>query len=217
MQTLTEKIIQKKKELAGSIGSAESVRDFGGMWKVNGVFLTDAVLRLGAKMGSMVDKLKTPEYDNEVSRLSQPNREFQYVNADFRELATQKLEKTDVSLLNDVLLHQDNFTEVVKQVCNLTNKYIVVAQPFYNAFAIPSSCAMIQFASPEWKKKLWNEMWVDQRELDKYSVDIWMWAQSTQLMIDLFKGYGWKPKQDRGFTFPISNGWDYAGIIFERA
>ena len=224
-----EELLKKKRDLTASIGKAESIRDYGGMWKVNGEYLLDGARRLGCSFASMVDKLKTPEYDAEVKKMEEKGVKFEYINRDFREIGqwyneaeldeendTDPFENTEVSLLNDVLLHQDNFTEVVKMVCQLTDKYIVVVQPFYEGFDIPSSCAMIQFMSPEWKKKLWVSMWVDQRELDEFSVDIWMWAQSAQLMIDLFNGYGWKPKQDRGFTSPIGNDWYYTGIIFEK-
>lgn len=222
MQDLTSKIFEEKLKLTTKLKQAESIRDFGGMWKVNGMYLTDGAYQLHCKFASMVDKLKTPEYDLAVEKLQvKDGIQFEYIDTDFRELATyqctRKMQKTEVSLLNDVLLHQNNFTEVIKQVCQLTTGYIIVNQPFYEGFEIPSSCTLLQFMSPEWKKKLYNIMWVDQRELNEYSVDIWMWAQSLQLMIDIFKGYGWKPKQDCSYTFPIENNWHYTGIIFEKA
>lgn len=216
-----DKIIKSKKELTASInkvGKVESIRDFGGMWKVNGTYLLEGAKDLKVKRASMVDKLITDHYKKQVEEYTeQYGIKFKYDDVDFRDLADAKLGPMDVSLFNDVLLHQDNFTEVIRQTCNITNRYIVVAQPFYEGFDIPSSCSMIQFMDEKWKKKLYNFMWIDQRELDKFSVDIWMWAQSTQLMIDIFKGYGWKVREDLGsIDFEIENDWHYRGLIFGK-
>jgi len=210
---LTQKIFEPKLAITASIGAAESIRDYGGMWKVDGMFLLEGAKALNCKRAEMIDKFKTPGFEEAAKNIE---AEVIYTELDFRELGSSDLAPVEVSLLNDVLLHQNNFTKVIKQECAITTKYIAVNQPFYEGFAIPSSCSLLQFMPIEWKKKLWNVMWIDQRELDEFSVDIWMWAQSKQLMIDIFKGYGWKPKQDRGYTFSIDNGWEYAGILFDR-
>lgn len=211
MSDIIYKIIESKKEFVSRIGKAESVRDFGGMWKVNGLYLLDAVQKLGSSYGSMVDKLHTSEFKKEADKL---NARIEHVKIDFRELATAELEPTQVSMLNDVLLHQNNFTEVIRQATFLTEEYIVIQQPFYEGFSIPASCSLLQFMEKEWRDRLHNEMWIDSSDQTAFNVDIWMWAQSMGLFIDIMKGYGWGLVDS--YSFPIENTWVYGGLLFKK-
>lgn len=211
---LTEKIIDHKLRLISSIGQAKSIRDFGGMWKVDGLYLVEGAKDLKCEEAEMIDKLKTEKYEESIKGSVTT---FLYHDIDFRELATSDLYPMEVSLLNDVVLHQDNFTEVLKQVSRLTTKYIVIQQPCYEGFNIPSSCSLLQFMPMEWRKKLYNIMWVDQSDQEKFNVDIWMWAQSRQLLIDILKGYGWTVEEDKQYTFLISDNWFYTGLVFKKS
>lgn len=196
-----------------------SVRDFGGMWKVNGLYLIEAVKALHPVDGQMVDNFCTEEFKQEAAKVDNGKNTLEYIKGDFREIDSLKLEPVDVSLFYDVLLHQDNFTDVIKRVTKLTNKYICVAQPFYEGFNRPDACSLIQFMTPKEKEGMSCYMWDTIAEpVERFSVDIWMWAQSLRLITDVFKGYGWVPVPGgKTFDFPMQNQWHYTGLIFQKA
>lgn len=225
MATDLQQIIDNKLKLTASIGKANSLRDFGGMWKVNGLYLLDGVEKLGCKWGEMVDKHWPVEFD-EDAKTRGIEKKILKRNYDFRTLALlpEDIEKADVSLLYDVVLHQDNFQEVLKQVCRLTNKYVVIAQPFFNGNSLPYSATLLQFLPLEIREKIHCEMWSNWMienygDTTKLSVDNWMWGQSLQLIIKLMGGYGWKVSEQpehHKFTIPMENQWEFTGLIFEK-
>ena len=91
------------------------------------------------------------------------NLEVAFTQADFRKNETFRgMERVDVSLLYDVLLHQENYLEVIGNVCDTTNQHICFAQPCLQErlFFLPDSTTLLQFWSEELKTELRkNSFW----------------------------------------------------------
>lgn len=222
MSQFFDTIREPKINLAATLKGEQinSIRDFGGMWKVNGLYLLEAAKSLQPKWAEMVDNICTPEFKDSQEKLKPQGIDVRYTQADFSDVGYLDLEPADVSLFYDVLLHQDNFVEVIRQVGKITNKYICVVQPFYENFNYPDACSLIQFMTPEEKKSMACEMWstIDAPR-ERFDVNVWMWAQSRRLISDVFKGYGWIETGET-FNFPMppqGSNWVYSGMIFKKA
>ncbi len=76
---------------------------------------------------------------------------------DFRDPATFfGLEPVDASILFEVLLHQENYSEVVRNVTNASTKFVCVAQPCLREewFPLPASSTLLQFWDEELKDEI---------------------------------------------------------------
>jgi len=78
-------------------------------------------------------------------------------NANFRYPAAYVgLEPVDASILFEVLLHQENYSEVVRNVTNTSTKFVCVAQPCLREewFPLPASSTLLQFWDEELKDEI---------------------------------------------------------------
>jgi glycosyltransferase involved in cell wall biosynthesis len=212
-----EQIKQLKVALVAALGSAASIRDFGGVWGVNGLYLLEAAKALQCSFADMVDFTSSPEFDEKAAELSrQMPLEVRVTLGDFRDSRLfLRMAPVEVSLLYEVLLHQDDAVEVVKNVARKTTRRICVAQPVMKEelFALPNGVVNLQFYPEELKDQLrYSGWWGKEPSADAFSTALWMWGQTASFLTSVFHGYGWEP--DYLATYDASEFWNYALMRF---
>jgi hypothetical protein len=187
----------EKLALIERIGSADSLRDFGGLWGVQGLYLLEGVRALRCSFAEMIDTNPVDEFSAKCQEL-QAERAVQInmLEADFRSPALFPiLRPVDVALLYDVLLHQDTVASVVKGVTATTLRDVLVAQPLLkeDLFPLPNAAVNLQFYSEALKAELRSGTWWPEEEpVKRFDTSKWMWGQTPSYLESLFVGYGWR-------------------------
>jgi hypothetical protein len=187
----------EKIALIERIGSADSLRDFGGLWGVNGLYLVEGVRALGCSFAEMIDASPIDEFLPKCREL-QAERAVQInmLEADFRSPELfQVLRPVETALLYDVLLHQDTVASVVKGVTATTLRHVLVAQPVLkeDLFQLPNAAVNLQFYPEALKAELRSGSWWPEEEpVKRFDTGKWMWGQTPSFLDSLFVGYGWR-------------------------
>lgn len=215
-----EQIKQLKIDLIAGIGRAHSIRDFGGLWGVHGLYLLEGAKALRCTFAEMVDVTPRREFEESVAELHRTiPLEVTMIRGDFRDSRIfDDMVPMEVSLLYEVLLHQDNAVSVIRDVASRTTRCICVAQPVMKEelFALPNGAVNLQFYPEELKDQLrYPGWWEKEPATDRFCTASWMWGQTTSHVTSLFRGYGWTPSILE--TYEASNFWNYALIRFEPA
>jgi hypothetical protein len=187
----------KKIGLIAEIGRADSIRDFGGLWGVHGLYLLEGARALGASFAEMIDVTPREEFLEACRRLqAELPVQMNMIVADFRMPSLyDALQPADVSLLYDVLLHQDTAVEVMRNVAAKTRHHICVAQPVLreDLLPLPNGTVNLQFYSEELKDELrQGSWWPKEPFVDRFDTSKWMWGQTPSYLTSVFSGYGWK-------------------------
>lgn len=209
-------IKQKKLSFIKNIGNAASIRDYGGLWGVSGLFLLEGAKMLNCKYAEMIDVTPIEDFFDNVENLKK-EIEIQVVmkKADFRDpILFQSLNSVDVSLLYEVMLHQDNVVEVIKNVLSKTLTYVCLAQPTLreDIFILPNGCVNLQFYSEELKDILRCDYWPKEPAITKFETRYWMWGQTVSYFKSVFFGLGWDMKTLE--VYQLSEFWNYSLILF---
>ena len=212
------KIKQLKVELIAGFGRAASIRDFGGLWGVHGLYLLEGARALQCRFAEMVDVTPLPEFDQKVAELRQSmDLEVKMTQGDFRDARLfDSMSPVEMSLLYEVLLHQDNAVEVIKNVVAKTTRCLCIAQPVMKEelFSLPNGVVNLQFYPEELKDQIrYSGWWEKEPAADRFSPQYWMWGQTTSYLISVLHGYGWKPTHVD--TYDASEFWNYAMLRFE--
>jgi hypothetical protein len=208
-----EQIREHKVALIGEIGTAESIRDFGGVWGVHGLYLLEGARLLESNYAEMIDVSPRAEFLANSRGLQREHPvQINMSEADFRtpELF-EILRPVDVSLLYDVLLHQDTAVELVKGVTTTTRRRICVAQPVLKekVFALPNAAVNLQFYDDELKDELrQGSWWPKEPPVDRFDTSKWMWGQTSSFLSSLFMGYGWRLEHLQAHDMGLY--WNYA-------
>lgn len=208
-----EEIKQSKIELVAGCVTADSIRDFGGLWGVNGLYLLEGAKALRCRYAEMVDVTPREEFELSAQQVESATKmKVVMTRADFRSPELYKtLSPVDVSILYEVLLHQDNSDEVIKNICSKTQKCICLAQPVLKEemFILPNGCVNLQFYPEELKDRLripgW---WPKEVVFERFDTRFWMWGQTTSYLQTLFYGNGWGLQHLE--TLEMSPYWNYA-------
>ena len=146
----------------------------------------------------MIDVNPLPEFvaAADAVRVSQPETIIEIVRGDFRDPATYaSLRATDASLLYEVLLHQENYVDVMRNVCACTERFIGVAQPCLreDLFALPGSASLLQFHDEPLKDLLrTGSFWPKEPRTERFTTAHWMWGQTVSHLVDVMQGLGWR-------------------------
>jgi len=214
-----DQIKQRKIELVAGIGRASSLRDFGGLGGGDGLYLLEGVKALGCTYAEMIDATPREQFDLKVAELrKQMPVDIRMTRADFRDPQLYRgLQPVEVSLLFEVLLHQDNTVEVIKNVARTTTGCVCVAQPVIkeDLFALPNAAVNLQFYSEELKDLLrYAGWWHKEPAAERFETRYWMWGQTVSYLKSIFYGYGWAAAfEDR---YQASEHWEYALLRFVR-
>lgn len=166
----------------------ESVVDFGGMWNVNGGYLT-AVMSLHGCRGLMVDTI-----DPEVEQA------FEYEQCDFTKWLRgsvfdrdpKKWMEFDLAILFDVLLHQRCPMQVLADVTKRCQKAILISQPCLRRMEAVS--VNLQFSQD------WDDYDLEDRDVwvkengrpERWTTSAWGWGQSSAWFVAALSSLGWK-------------------------
>ena len=187
----------EKLALIERLGSADSLRDFGGLWGVHGLYLLEGARALGCSFAEMIDASPVDEFLSKCRELQEEHAvQINMLEADFRSPALfEVLRPVEVALLYDVLLHQDTVASVVKGVTQTTLRHVLVAQPVLKEelFQLPSAAVNLQFYRDELKAELRSGTWWPEEErVTRFDTGKWMWGQTPSYLESLFAGYGWR-------------------------
>ncbi len=214
--------VDAKLEIIKQCKDCDSIRDYGGLYLVFGRYLLEPAVELGCSFASEVDVTPVKEFDAAIDDATAkcPSLEVEFVHADFREQETfSSLRPTDISILFEVLLHQENYVQVIKNVASRTSKYVCVAQPCMREehFNMPDSAVMLQFYDPRLKEMLREgSFWPsDEIHPDRFSPAAWMWGHSTSHLISIFHGLGWEPEAGSVLEGTFGTYWEFPVIRFK--
>jgi len=215
--------VMRRKELRpAELAGIASLRDFGGCYLVHGRYLLHAtrVRKLG--LASMIDVNPLPEYAAAVerARAELPATEFETVQGDFRDPALfAGLRETDAALLYEVLLHQENYVEVLRQVCAKTRRYLCLAQPCLREdfFALPGSAVMLQFWEEPLKELLREgSFWPREARAERFTTAHWMWGHTVTHLVEILRGFGWGLWQGEVVDNVCGPCWEYPLLTFAK-
>jgi hypothetical protein len=215
-------VMTKKVMLVAGARGTKTLRDFGGLYLVHGKYLLEPAIALQAEYACMVDVTPVPEFDEQIAKAKQecPGLEIEFVNADFRNPDLYKaMKRVDTSILYEVLLHQETYISVIKDVASKTDKYLCIAQPCLkeSCFAVPSSACLLQF----WPEELKNQFregsfWPQEPHIERFETRYWMWGHTTGHLMDVCKGLGWELEHGELITGVYGPKWDYSLLRFVR-
>ena len=216
-------VIRRKEELAANLPGIESLRDFGGCYLVHGRYLLRATRANKLIFASMIDVNPTPDFLSAVEAAKQtaPSTEFETIQGDFREPSLfPSLRETDASLLYEVILHQENYVEVMKNVCAKTRKFVCLAQPCIREelFGLPGAAVMLQFYDEALKDLLRKgSFWPKEPQTETFTTAHWMWGQTTSHLMAIMHGFGWD--LTTGYVVDNFGGpcWEYPMLVFAKS
>lgn len=215
-------VMSRKEALPASLPGITSLRDFGGCYLVHGRYLLHAARERKLAFASMVDVNPLPEFAAaaEALRAAQPETRIETIRGDFREPSLfQGLDATDASLLYEVLLHQENYVEVMRNVCARTRRFVCIAQPCIREalFALPSSATLLQFFDEPLKDLLRTDsFWPKEPRSDRFTTAHWMWGQTTSHLIDIMNGLGWSVADGTIVENVCGPCWEYPLLTFAK-
>jgi hypothetical protein len=206
---------EAKLELIRTIGRATSIRDYGGIYGVHGMYLIEGARALGCKTVQMVDCTDNDQDVQAFRRLEeQTGIGADLRHADFRDPELYKsLAPVEVSVLYEVVLHQDNAADVMRNVLSKTTRYLCLAQPVLKEelFRLPGGCVNLQFY-PEALKDILRvgTFWPKEPRVETFSTWYWLWGQTVSYLVSILQGYGWRAESVSSHS--MSPYWNYVLI-----
>jgi len=215
-------VMALKEAMAASLPGITSLRDFGGCYLVHGRYLLNPTRLLKLRFASMIDVNPLPEFAVAVeqARMDTPITEFETIRGDFRDPNLFKLlRSTDAALLYEVLLHQENYVEVLRNVCAGTERFICIAQPCLREsfFSLPAGAVLLQFYDEALKDLLRAQsFWPAEPRADRFTPAHWMWGQTVSHLVAVMQGFGWDLKSGSVVDGVCGPSWEYPLMVFAR-
>ena len=215
-------VMTMKEDLTASLPDMRSLRDFGGCYLVHGRYLLQPARRRRLEYASMVDvNVLQPFIDAARALMAeQPETRVEWVSGDFRDHATYAgLPATDAALLYEVLLHQEDYVEVMRNVCARTRHHVCIAQPclMEEFFVLPASATLLQFHDEPVKALLRTDsFWPEEPRVERFTTAHWMWGHTTSHIVDVMKGLGWTLSDGTVVDDLCGPCWEYPLLVFTR-
>lgn len=221
-----KEVMRLKEDMVTRVATvATSWRDYGGCYIVNGRYLTAAVnagLNSPTKttFASMVDISPTEGF-HEAMKAWPDYVERELVVGDFRDRSTYEhmRQPVDASILYEVLLHQENYVEVIRHVIARTKRYVLISQPclLESEFKLPAAAVLLQFYDEKTKDMLREgSFWPKEPPTQEYNPGFWMWGHTTSHLIAVMHGFGWKLLDGRIVQGCCGKHWECPVLCFER-
>lgn len=213
-------VMKLKEDLPVSLAGITSLRDFGGCYLVHGRYLLHAARQCNLAFASMVDLNLSPEFvaAAEQALADLPDTRIETVRGNFQETSLYEgLATTDAALLYEVLLHQEHYVEVMREVCARTARYVCIAQPCLREelFPLPSSAVMLQFFDEPLKDFLRTDsLWPKEPRTDQFTTAHWMWGHTMSHLIDVMHGLGWSLANGTIVDNACGPYWEYPLLVF---
>lgn len=209
-------IVEAKLDLVRRVAQdCKTWRDFGGCYLVHGRYLNAAV-DAGATFASMIDLNPTLDFQ----RMQQGWAiRCEVIKGDFRDHATfASLREVDASILYEVLLHQENYIEVIKQITLKTRRRILIGQPCLDETGGEMPAALLlQFMSDEEKAELRRgTWWLEEATPERFDSSKWMWGHTRTHLIHVMRGFGWRLNEAESVKpFRCGDDWEFPLLSFE--
>jgi hypothetical protein len=215
-------VIKLKEEIPVSLPDLSSLRDFGGCYIVHGRYLLHAARLKSLAFASMIDLNPLPEFlaAADALRADQPRTRIETIQGDFRNPSMfMSLKPTDAALLYEVLLHQENYMEVLRNVVSCTHRFVCIAQPCIREelFVLPSAAVLLQFYDEALKELLRDgSFWPKESRTEQFNPAFWMWGHTTSHLIDIMHGLGWGLVEGTVVDNVCGRWWEYPLLVFAR-
>jgi hypothetical protein len=199
-----------------------SLRDYGGCYLVHGRYLLHATTQRDLAFASMIDINPTDEFVAAAREIAaeRSGTRIETIRADFRDAATfADREETDASLPYEVLLHQENYVDVMRHVCGKTKRFVCVAQPCLREelFDLPAAAVLLQFYDEKLKDALRAEsLWPPEPRTEEFTSAHWMWGHTSSHLVDVMRGLGWVLREGTAVDNLGGPYWEYSLLVFER-
>jgi hypothetical protein len=217
-------VYTRKVDLIAECSGARALRDFGGLYLVHGRYLLEPAVRLRADYACMVDVTPRSAFETAIAdaKAQHSALEVEFVTGDFRDPTLyDALQPVDVSILYEVLLHQENYVDVIHNVLRTTRSWVCVGQPCLreDVFALPAAAVLVQFLDDATKAELRREsVWPPSEPMtDRFRTDLWMWGHSTSHLISLFHGFGWELEHGEIYEGVCGPYWEFPLLRFRNA
>ena len=194
-----------------------SAIDFGGMWRVDGLYAIECVKRFGAKKVYLVDTFESTKWLLQKRQIKQ----LKFVKGDFGNTSTlAKIpSKADLGICYDILLHQVELYTTLKLITSKIAKKIVVAQPVLKEHKLQYKNSLV-FLPGSKEKLLLRPHWKDIKIFDIHNTntDNWIWGMTPSILDSLFGSLGWKKVYNKNWSGWFANKltWEMYGAIYER-
>lgn len=192
-----------------------SFADFGGIWNVHGGYTFYILSKYEISKAYLVDTF----YTDTALRFAKKYPSCKLIKGDIRELETiNKIERVDLIIFFDVLLHQINWKEVLA-FCSQKADLIAIYNPQYQT---EKSVRLLELGAKEYfdllpdvtKYKIYKHLFTEKHKEVEQSPAIWQWGITDDDLIKTMNvlgysviyhidGLHWEnPKfQSKGFLF----------------
>lgn len=215
-------IMKRKVQLVAGSQGTQSLRDFGGLYLVHGKYLLEPAVSLQCRYANMVDCTPREEFAAKIQEAKTRNSRLQveFTQGDFRDPALfAQLPEVDTSILFEVILHQENYVEVLRNVTRLTRKYVCFAQPCLreDLSLLPGGAFLLQFYDRDLKAILRrNSFWPEEPATSTFDTRYWMWGQTTSHIIAVLYGFGWDLEFGEIADNACGDSWEYPLLRFRK-
>lgn len=215
-------VMERKVQLVTGSQGTRSLRDFGGLYLVHGKYLLEPAVNLQCAYASMVDCTPRSEFNHAIQKAQEknPGLQVEFTEGDFRDLSVYAtLAEVDTSILFEVILHQENYVEVIRQVTAKTRKFVCLGQPCLreDLFPLPCGAVLLQFWDQKLKAVLQrNGFWPEEPMVDRFDTRYWMWGQTTSHLIAVFQGFGWDLEYGEVIDNTCGGFWEFPLLRFRK-
>lgn len=217
-QTKFEKVTDDKKSILDTMNDVTSIRDFGGMKELEGELLFEGINKLNIKKASMIAKGITDNYKRDSQKKAEDfGVDFEYKDLDYENLGEAGLDKMDLSIINEIFIYEEKYIEIISSICSITNKYIILAMPYYTGYKVDQTIAAVRKIKGGFRKKVYEELAFSEKEgMNKFKYEDWKWAFTPKSIIDIFVGHGFAPIPGIFKKQKLASNWDYLTVVLEN-
>lgn len=211
-KTNTE-VVRFKTAILTKAMPAESAVVFGDMWKVDG-FYTKKTLELGCKRAVLVDSLETPSWLK--TRLQYPQIDF--FKGDFSNPLFMKsiLEKFDLGVGFDILLHQPPLLNTLHLMLEKIDKRFCVVQPMLREQQFPNTLIYLPGNTDDLYPLKLTHGEYRMFDIAQVNQSHWIWGMTATFLHAVLSGEGFDLIHQEEMA-PLENErWFWGGYIYER-
>jgi len=213
MTNTGDPVVQFKVKMLTQAMPADATVVFGDIWKVNG-FYTKKTLELGCKRVVLIDSLETSKWLE--TRLQYPQIDF--FKGDFSNPMFMKsiLEKFDLGVAFDILLHQPPLLNTLHLILEKIDKRVCVVQPMLREQKFPNTLIYLPGNNNDlYPLKLTNGEY-RMFDISQVNQSHWIWGMTATFLHAVLKGEGFDLIYEEELG-PLENEkWYWGGYLYEK-
>lgn len=206
-------VVQFKTAILAKAMPADSAVVFGDMWKVDG-FYTKKTLELGCKRAVLIDSLETPTWLK--TRLQNPQIDF--FKGDFSNPLFMKsiVEKFDVGVAFDILLHQPPLLSTLHLMLEKIGKRFCVVQPMLREQQFPNTLIYLPGNTDDLYPLKLTHGEYRMFDVSQVNQSHWIWGMTASFLHAVLDGEGFELIHQEELS-PLENEkWVWGGYVYER-